>query len=220
MMRFLVLSDIHSAQRNIEKIINAASSVQGIIIAGDLTQFGDYQDAEKIITLLTSLSNTILAVPGNMDRAGVVTILEEKKYSLHGKGIMLGGIGFFGAGGSNETPFHTPTELSENEITRLLVSGFNSVRAVKTKILISHTPPVNTALDRTRLGIHAGSTAVRQFIEKNEVAVCICGHIHEAFGEEVLGNTRCYNIGAVKDNHFAFLDVNNDRIEVERRKIN
>jgi Icc-related predicted phosphoesterase len=45
-------------------------------------------------------------------------------------------------------------------------------------------------------GLHAGSTAVREFIEKRQPEYFFCGHIHEAEGVEIqMGRTRARNVG-------------------------
>jgi len=44
--------------------------------------------------------------------------------------------------------------------------------------------------------VHAGSTAVRDFIEKYQPEYFFCGHIHEAHGVEIaMGKTRARNVG-------------------------
>jgi Icc-related predicted phosphoesterase len=57
-------------------------------------------------------------------------------------------------------------------------------------ILLLHTPPYQTALDRTGLDgktvdgvpldVHVGSIAVRRFIEKRQPLLTLHGHIHES----------------------------------------
>ena len=49
---------------------------------------------------------------------------------------------------------------------------------------------------RSRPGLHAGSTAVRDFIERYQPAHFFCGHIHEAEGVSIeMGATRAHNVG-------------------------
>jgi hypothetical protein len=63
-------------------------------------------------------------------------------------------------------------------------------------VLICHAPPLNTDLDRIKAGLHAGSRAVREFIEKHQPANFFCGHIHEAEGSVIqMGATRAQNVG-------------------------
>jgi Icc-related predicted phosphoesterase len=44
--------------------------------------------------------------------------------------------------------------------------------------------------------MHAGSRAVREFIEKQQPGYFFCGHIHEAEGAtENIGKTHAFNVG-------------------------
>jgi Icc-related predicted phosphoesterase len=63
-------------------------------------------------------------------------------------------------------------------------------------ILVCHCPPLGTPLDRVRQGVHAGSRAVREFIDRCQPEYFFCGHIHEAEGVQAeLGRTRAVNVG-------------------------
>ena len=69
-------------------------------------------------------------------------------------------------------------------------------RSLSPLILICHCPPKDTPLDRVRPNVHAGSTAVRAFIETYQPDYFLCGHIHEAAGTDAqLGKTRGRNVG-------------------------
>ena len=63
-------------------------------------------------------------------------------------------------------------------------------------VLVCHAPPRDTALDQVKPSVHAGSTAIRDFIEKHQPAYFFCGHIHEAEGIALeMGSTRAWNVG-------------------------
>ena len=47
-------------------------------------------------------------------------------------------------------------------------------------ILVAHSPPWDGALDQTNSGIHAGSRALRNWIEARRPVLALHGHIHEA----------------------------------------
>ncbi len=80
-------------------------------------------------------------------------------------------------------------------------------RALDRAILLFHSPPYQTPLDRAALDgrfvdsvpldVHVGSVAIRRFIETRQPLVTLHGHVHEAAritGEwrTVIGNTRCF----------------------------
>ena len=97
-----------------------------------------------------------------------------------------------GLGYSTPTPFDTPGEYSEAEMAARL-KPFESLNPL---VLICHAPPLDTALDRIRDGLHAGSRAVREFIERYQPMHFFCGHIHEAEGAVIqMGATRAQNVG-------------------------
>ena len=64
-----------------------------------------------------------------------------------------------------------------------------------------HAPPFNTKLDIISSGIHVGSKAIRNFIEKEQPYLTLHGHIHESpkmSGSYVdnIGKTICINLGS------------------------
>ncbi|MEP6963727.1 MAG: hypothetical protein ABI995_16740, partial [Acidobacteriota bacterium] len=95
-------------------------------------------------------------------------------------------------GYSTPTPFATPGEYSEKEMGERL-AGFAGLEPL---ILICHAPPLNTELDRIHEGLHAGSQAVKDFIDAHQPRDFFCGHIHEAEGVVIqMGKTRAQNVG-------------------------
>ncbi len=68
-------------------------------------------------------------------------------------------------------------------------------------ILVAHTPPWGCGLDRTSLGTHGGSRALRGWIEARQPLLTLHGHLHESpdlSGRwvERIGITLCINPGA------------------------
>jgi hypothetical protein len=112
--------------------------------------------------------------------------------NFHEGKIEVGGVHVAGLGYSGPTPFDTPGEYSEEELALRLAK----FAGLKPLVLICHAPPLNSSLDRVHEGLHAGSSAVREFIEKQQPRDFFCGHIHEAEGAvEQIGSTRAMNVG-------------------------
>jgi predicted phosphohydrolase len=63
-------------------------------------------------------------------------------------------------------------------------------------VVMVHGPPFEV-LDRASRGVDTGSHALRHAILRARPAVGIFGHIHEAHGEALLGDTRCFNVSLV-----------------------
>ncbi len=197
-MKIISFGDVHMATRNLERMGEVMRDCDLVIVSGDLTNFGGPDDARKVLTDVRRSCSSVLAVPGNLDRLEVIPFLEEDGVALHGKGLTIDGIGIFGCGGSNVTPFGTPMELSEDEIYATLRAGYAAVRDVRPLLMICHTPPYDTKCDRIMSGKPVGSTAARRFIEEVKPEVCISGHIHESAGVDVIGPTKILNAGPFK----------------------
>jgi Icc-related predicted phosphoesterase len=218
-MRFLVLSDLHGRHSMVPAARGEAEPYQGVVFAGDLARRWNNAEVASLLASLTPESGRLIAVPGNMDEPALCDVLRERGVSVHGTGVVIDGTGFFGVGGSNPTPFGTPFEIPEDEIARLLERGYAAVRNADRIVLVAHPPPFGCRLDRARLGVHAGSTAVREFFGKHRVDLCLCGHIHEAAGEEDVEGVHCVNVGAAEQGHYALLDIAGGRMTVTRRSV-
>jgi hypothetical protein len=203
-MRIIAFGDIHMNPGAVESI-PGIDSADYIIITGDITNFGFRSDAEKVINTLMTVNANILGVAGNLDQPDVARYLEDIGLSLHGKGRIIDGVGIVGLGGSNYTPFNTPNEFSEEELSDLLATGISQVGDVKHHILVSHVPPFQTKVDKLLNGSYVGSTAVRTYIEEKQPLFCLSGHIHESRGQDYIGRTLILNSGAVRDG--GYIDI-------------
>ncbi len=178
--------------------IPGISQADFLIVTGDFTNFGEREEASMILDVIRRLNPRVYAVPGNLDKPSVATYLDEVGINIHGKGITVGDLGIFGVGGSNPTPFNTPIEFSEEELKNIVQKAYQQVSSAPIKVLISHCPPYNTATDRIGEDVHVGSTAIREFIEREQPDFCFTGHIHESRGEDRIGHTLILNPGMLK----------------------
>jgi len=115
---------------------------------------------------------------------------------------------------STPTPWHTPREVSEDELAQVIEKLVASVPETGKCIFNFHDPPNDSTLDTcpmldwttdppspiTQGGsivLHgAGSRAVRQAIESHQPLVGLHGHIHESRGVIKIGKTLCVNPGS------------------------
>src|SRR5207237_1106379 len=114
--------------------------------------------------------------------------------------------GVFGCGGSNITPMDTPTELEEDDLRATLERAHAMVADAPRRLMVCHTPPYETTLDRLLNGRPVGSPAVRAFIEERRPDVAVVGHIHEGRGVEYVGATQVLNAGALRDGGYVVID--------------
>jgi len=214
-MRFVCFGDIHMAFRAIARLGPVLADADVAILTGDLTNFGDPPDAAEVIEAVQQHCPVVLAVTGNLDMPTIIDALHERGISLHGVGRRFGDLGVFGCGGSNITPMDTPTELEESELTTVLERAHGAVADAPRRLMICHTPPYDTRLDRLVNGTPVGSPAVRAFIEAHSPDIAIVGHIHEGRGVDQVGATRVLNAGALRDGGYVVVDDDGTRITAE-----
>ncbi len=204
-MNITVITDIHDRLDYPKEAIDRLHAADLVLIAGDFTNFGDRDEAMKVIKKIAAYNPRILAVSGNCDRPGVAQILSEQDMDLHGTCRTVDRVMFLGLGGSNKTPLHTPQEYTDEEMTELL-GRFGRKPDVDKYVLVTHAPPFKTKLDRMFIGLHVGSKAIRRFIESFQPDFAVCGHIHEARGTDNIGKTLIINPGPFPK-HYAMLDL-------------
>lgn len=214
-MKIVSFGDVHMATQNLARMGEVLRDTDLIIVSGDLTNFGGVSDARKVLDDIRQACPRVLALPGNLDRREVTPFLDTAGAGLHGKGVVVDGIGIFGCGGSNITPFNTPTELTEDEIYDTLRNGYAAVSHCRPLLMVCHTPPYETKCDRLIGGKAAGSTAARRFIEEAKPDLCISGHIHESAATDAIGPTRIINAGPFKGGGYIVVHANGSGLDAE-----
>jgi Icc-related predicted phosphoesterase len=219
---YVVFGDVHNDISLLPRIPDL-DRAEGIILSGDITLAGGVPEALRVLEPAARSARKLLAQIGNMDKAEITATLKDRGWNLHAEAVrVFPGVYALGLGACPLTPFHTPSEYSEEhlaerleEATAAAETAFAAERASRAgdaalpehpvRVLVSHTPPYGTACDRLKTGGHAGSRAVRDFIEQYRPAVCLCGHIHEARGEDRLGSTQIVNPGPLSSGSYALL---------------
>jgi hypothetical protein len=201
-MKLLALADIHGAY---DKVLDALRKEHAdvVLICGDLTTVGSVKEAETALLSFQSVNRNILAVAGNMDLPAHDDLLVRLGVSINGRGRKIGDVGFFGVSAGPISPLRTPYEISEEEILRRARAGYEEVADCMVKAFVPHAPPYGTRVDIAHSGIHVGSTAVREFIEECKPDIVLCGHIHEARGQDKIENTIIVNCGSAGRDHYA-----------------
>ncbi|HVN87569.1 MAG TPA: metallophosphoesterase [Candidatus Binatia bacterium] len=218
-MRIVSFGDIHMSLHTIERLGPELSVADLVILSGDLTNYGGRDDAVTVLAATRRHARAVLAVCGNLDMREVIDLLDDEGISLHGDARRIGDLGIFGCGGSNVTPLRTPTELSEAEIAALLERGHARVADAPHRLMVCHTPPIDSATDRLLNGEHVGSPAVRRFIEMHQPEVCITGHIHESAGVDRIGATVVLNAGAFREGGYIVVDDANGALHARLTRL-
>lgn len=212
----LVLGDLHGRLKWTKALETAAAEADSLLLCGDITDFGGPPDAERILDEVAARVESVYAIAGNCDSPAIERYLQERGVSLHGRGIRLDDrIGVCGVSGSNQTPFGTPLEYSDQTLSDRLEEGWVQISEADIRIILHHAPPLDTTCDRTRFGQHVGVPGLRTFCEENQPELVICGHIHEARGRDTIGNTIVVNGGMAARGHGTLVRVGNEGLAVE-----
>lgn len=189
-MKLLVFSDIHGDMAALSRLMDTEADYY--VAAGDLVNFG--RGLDRCGEILARRAGRVYVMPGNHETVAQIEGLCQSfgLHDFHGRHAQWGRYHVAGLGYSNPTPFHTPGEYTE----AALAAKLEAFAGLTPMVLICHCPPQGTALDQIRPGLHAGSTAVRDFLWRAQPQHFFCGHIHEAAGARVeMGKTQAMNVG-------------------------
>ncbi len=211
-MRIVAFTDIHGSYSRVIDILSKESLFDVVIVGGDLTTVGTPEEARGAIKQFQKFGKPVLAVAGNMDLPELDETFDKLRVSINAKGVVINDVGFFGVSASPFTPMHTPYEISEHEIKHRAEAGWKDVKNARWKIFVPHAPPFNTNVDRISIGEHVGSTAVREFIEQHKPDIVVCGHIHEARGQDLIGKTKIVNCGPAGRGYYALIEIDKEVI--------
>ncbi len=157
---------------------------------------------------------------GNDDDPEILEVLEQesrdrvvpcegKLVELTEEGHVMASLGY-----SNPTPWDTPREADEERMAELIQDAISGLENFSMAVFNFHAPPVDSALDTcpkldpstdpptviTAGGepvmFGAGSSAVREAIERYQPLLSLHGHIHESRGKVMIGRTTAVNPGS------------------------
>jgi Icc-related predicted phosphoesterase len=193
-MDLLLFSDVHGDLDACRRLVDRADDVDVVVGAGDFCVAR--RNLSAPIDTLSAIDTPTVLVPGNAETEDEIAAqLSATGWSeahvLHGDGVTLEGLSFFGIGGGIPvTPFGPWSYDFTEEAARDLLAD-----CPEEALLVSHSPPKN-AVDRDSKGKSLGSTAVRAVIEETSPLLTVCGHIHGSWGETAeIGDTPVVNAG-------------------------
>jgi Icc-related predicted phosphoesterase len=150
--------------------------------------------------------------PGNDDQFEVDEIISRAKHveACEGRVVEMGGFQMASTGWANRTPWDTYREEDEEDLAARIEKVVSDVTAPPERTIFSfHCPPYGSGLDEApkltedmrlehagRAPVPAGSTAVREAIERHQPTLSLHGHIHEGRGNTRIGRTLCINPGS------------------------
>jgi Icc-related predicted phosphoesterase len=155
-----------------------------------------------------------LVMPGNDDIPIVKDVLEEGRWVVQGEDhvVELGPYQVLGLGYSTVTPWDSPREITEEEMSERLDKLIEQIAPGKPVIFNVHNPPLDSGTDLAfkltsdmkietaggePLRTPVGSRAVRSAIEKVQPVLALHGHIHESRAMTSIGRTKVCNPGSL-----------------------
>lgn len=192
MPQLLLFSDVHGDHDACRQLVDRASEVDVVVGAGDFCVMR--RGLGATIDILSAIETPAVLVPGNSESAEELRSAcrsWSSAHVLHGDGVTLQGVDFFGIGGGIPvTPFGAwSVDFTEAQAEDLLAD------CPEGGVLVSHSPPQDV-VDQDSRGQHLGSTAVRAAIERCAPELTVCGHIHGSWGERgTIGATTVINAG-------------------------
>jgi len=194
-LRILAAGDIHGDTGLAEKLAAQAEKekVDLVILCGDLTMFE--RSTSNIIGPFVKRNKKVLLIPGNHETVATADFLAQvygpKTTNIHGYSVKYGNVGIFGCGGANIGV----GRLQEGEIYDLLKKGWDKIKDIDKKIMVTHVHPTDTKMEKFSHFV-PGSEGVKRAIEKFKPDLLLCSHVHEAEGiEEKVGKTKVINVG-------------------------
>jgi len=192
-MKILASGDLHGDQGLAKKLAEKAEKekVDLVILCGDITHFD--KSTTNMIGPFVQRKQKVLFVPGNHDSFATADFLAEfyGVKNLHGYSVKYGDVGIFGAGGANIGV----AQLTDKETYDLLKKGFEKIKGLDKKIMVTHVHPSGTKMEKFTK-FFAGSEGIRKAVDKFKPDILLCSHVHEAEGiEEMVGKTRVINVG-------------------------
>ena len=190
-MKVLAFSDLHRDLDQARSLVERSSEADAVIAAGDFASV--HEGLEATIGALRPIAVPTVLVPGNNETEDALRQACEgwdAATVLHGEETQIDGTPFFGLGaGIPITPWDWSFDLDEEQAAERLDG------CPEGAVLVVHSPPKGHC-DTSSSGDHLGSQAILDAIERKRPPLAVCGHIHEAWGDEdEVGETRVINLG-------------------------
>ncbi len=191
-MKFLLFSDLHNDTTAARRLVARSAGADVVIGAGDFCNAR--RNLRACIDVLSAIDKPAVLVAGNNESTEeLAEACRDWPHAqvLHGSGVTIAGVEFFGIGGGIPvTPFGPWSyDFTEEEAVKLLEG------CPLQGVLVSHSPP-HGAVDVSSRGQSLGSVAVRTAVERLRPRLVVCGHIHASAGQQTLiGPTLVINAG-------------------------
>ncbi|MCK4413561.1 MAG: phosphoesterase [Candidatus Eisenbacteria sp.] len=204
---------LHCDRDRIKELQDNPGEVERIMLALIKDRLAQWMD--MLLAKIDVGKIDVIVMPGNDDDFEIDDVI--KSFSDRGIRWCLDdvvevlGIPMISLDHVNPTPWDTPREESEKTLGRRIKKLVERLDDPSQAIFNFHPPPHGTMLDLapelagdmkpvTIAGqvnfVHVGSKAVTEAIEKHQPLIGLHGHIHEAYGDDKIGETPIVNPGS------------------------
>jgi Icc-related predicted phosphoesterase len=220
-IRIAAAGDVHGEESRREQMIQAFAAVDGdadvLLLAGDLTTYGEPQEAAVVADACRPLTIPVVAVLGNhdwhadrcdeivkvLDDAGV-TVLHRSWTVCDVRGTEVGVVGTKGfVGGFPDSalpdfgePLLRRVYAETTEEVSAIEQGLQAIAHCPVRVVLLHYAPTMTTLEGEPRGIFAflGSDRLARPIAEHAPDLVIHGHGHAGTFEGYIGAIPVFNV--------------------------
>jgi Icc-related predicted phosphoesterase len=220
-IRVAAAGDIHASEETAERTEavfgGVGADVDLVLLAGDLTTFGEPEQAAVVAGAARRLPQPVVAVLGNHDwhanrREEVVAVLEEggivvldpgwTAIDVDGTSVgVVGAKGFVGGFPDSQLPdFGEPSlrrvYAETTAEVRALCEGLDAIEGCDRRIVLLHYAPTTTTLEGEPRVIWAflGTDRMAPPIAEHRPDLVLHGHAHRGRFEGFVGEVPVYNV--------------------------
>jgi Icc-related predicted phosphoesterase len=245
MVRIAAAGDVHASEATRSRIADAFAAVEHeadlVLLAGDLTTYGELEQAEVLADAVRDLRVPVAAVLGNhdlhsehgeeissilssagvhlLDRQAIVLELGDQEIGV------VGTKGFVGGFSDSQLP-----DFGEPLLRRVYAETTDEVDAIRhglqeiahcpIRIVLLHYAPTSDTLHGEPEGIwtYLGSDRLATPIAEYRPDVVLHGHAHSGSFEGAIGGVPVYNVAVhVTGRDFYVFELEGHDVEVETR---
>lgn len=206
--KIAVLADIHIYYDELAAAVsrlNADTSIDFVVVAGDVTQYGYAGEYRMLSGFLSRLNVPVIVGIGNHDGQAGGTDLYERIYGPTDFAFAWRGYDFIFF---DDNARRDPRSLADwGWLEKALAEAGDSLRVIP----ICHAPPYSDQLDSSQ------SRRLVDLYARNHAVIVIGAHIHDFHYEEPYGDGVPYLIADdIGDRNYVVVTLEDGRAEVER----
>ena len=200
-LKAVAIADIHGSVAYVKQLTSYVNShnIHYVLIAGDVAVNRDNTTFNRIVKeILFNTHAKIIYVRGETDP--LIEYGESNVLNVEHKQYAINEINIIGIPPFLDYELKLPIEGKIKAHVEHL--SYLSKTAHEKKILLTHIPPYGLNVDKHPLKGNIGSVELRDFIEKTQPHIVICGHVHSGMGIDSIRNTVVLNPGPFRRGYF------------------